>query len=391
LGYDGEIVIGTRIDSEGLKEDLKGIKKEFEGGKISKRIGKDDIGEPFVEGIKVAINNSSYKVKDSVKKVFEELELQKKMGVVSEEEYYNKLEQLRDQYFAKGTKEWWNYTAKIVQYETKVYEDEQRKIEKIFSQLDKNVEKSVSSYEKNIEALEKKTESFSSKLFDNDLLTTVSMNFGKGDSSQFIDGVWKRKSADIVMTQLKDLKGEIKILEEYGSLLNEFVNKENMPYGMSELLKGYSAKDGVDYMRAVLSLSDDEYNSYISDFNRKNKLSDDISKIVYNSEAQSIKEEFLKELSENFKSVDEEFLKCGIDAATAFGDSFSQKIGEVLENVKTYIQTELQSIECSFSINEGEKGANTLVYNLYGSGETTAQKLQAARMDAELESLRGGY
>ena len=96
MSYDGEIVIGTRIDSDGLKQDLKNLENEFKGGKVSKRIGKDDIGEPLVEGIKVAINDSGFKVSEAVKRYFEEVEIQKKMGVISEEEYYKKLEEFLD-------------------------------------------------------------------------------------------------------------------------------------------------------------------------------------------------------------------------------------------------------------------------------------------------------
>ena len=196
MSYDGEIVIGTRIDSDGLKQDLKNLENEFKGGKVSKRIGKDDIGEPLVEGIKVAINDSGFKVSEAVKRYFEEVEIQKKMGVISEEEYYKKLEELRDKYLAKGTKEWWKYTTAIVQYETKLYEEEQRQIEKIFDELDKNVEKSVSSYERKMEALEDKKDEFSLKLSNDDLLTKISMNIDGKNMSEFSDGVWKRKKRE---------------------------------------------------------------------------------------------------------------------------------------------------------------------------------------------------
>lgn len=391
MSYDGEIVIGTRIDSDGLKQDLKNLENEFKGGKVSKRIGKDDIGEPLVEGIKVAINDSGFKVSEAVKRYFEEVEIQKKMGVISEEEYYKKLEELRDKYLAKGTKEWWKYTTAIVQYETKLYEEEQRQIEKIFDELDKNVEKSVSSYERKMEALEDKKDEFSLKLSNDDLLTKISMNIDGKNMSEFSDGVWKRKSADIVTSSLKDLKAEIKVLEEYKNLLGEFSKKEDMPFEMAELLKSYSAKDGIDYMKTVLSMSDAEYKNYIADFKTKKELSDEISKTVYNDEAKKIKEDFLGELSKNFGELDDEFLKYGIDAASKFGESFTQKIGEIMENVKALIKTDLESFECSFSVNGSEKGSNTLIYNLYGSGETAQQKLQAARMNSELEGLRGGY
>lgn len=398
MNYDGEIIIGTKIDTEGLENDLESLKKDFQGGKASKRIGENDIGQPLIEGIKFGINKNAYQATEAMKIALEELNLQKKLGILNDEEYYNELEVLRDNYFAKGTQGWWEYTAQIISYETKVYNEQLKKIDDIFDniqevgeQFDKSVEKSVSQYEKKFENLEKKEENFSSKLLNNDLLNTISISFGDKTPSKYVNGAWQKQSADIVSTQLKDLKSEITLLETYSTLLDSFSNKQNMPVGMSDILKSYSLQDGIDYMSAVLALSDEEYNSYIADFNKRDSLSDEIAKTLYNSEAQNIKKEFLEELEEAFENVDEDFLKCGLDAANSFGESFASKISEILENVKTSIQSELESIECSFSVETSSKGSDTRIYNLYGSGETTAQKLQAARADAELEKLRGGY
>lgn len=398
MNYDGEIIIGTKLDTDGLENDLESLKKDFQGGKASKKIGENDIGEPLIEGIKFGINKNAYQAEEAMKNALEGLNLQKKMGIVTEEEYYTQLEELRDKYFAKGSLGWWNYTAQIISYETKVYNEQLKKIDDIFDKIDdaanefdKSVEKSFSQYENKMENLEKREDKFSSRLASSDILNKVTFSIGGDSEAKLIDGKWQKQDANVVVNQLKDLKEEITLLERYESLLNEFSQKENLPKGMFENLKSYGLEQGIDYMSSVLNLTKPQYDEYIADYNKRDSLSDTIAKTVYNDEANTIKEEFLTELSKAFEEIDKDFLQCGLDAANAFGESFSSKMAQILENVKESVKMQIKSIESSFTFSGASKGSDTRIYNLYGSGETTAQKLQAARADAELEKLRGGY
>ncbi len=398
MNYDGEIIIGTKLDTEGIENDLENLKNDFQGGKASKRIGENDIGQPLIEGIKFGIDKNAYQAEEAMKNALEGLNLQKKMGIVTEEEYYTQLEALRDKYFSKGSLGWWNYTAQIISYETKVYNEQLKKIDDIFDKIDdagnefdKTVQKSFSQYENKMENLEKKEEKFSARLTGGDILKKVTFDLGTDGESKLIDGRWQKENSQLVVNQLKDLKSEITLLEKYSSLLEEFSNKENLPKGMFENLKGYDLTQGIDYMSAVLSLTKPQYDEYIADYNKHSSLSDGISKTIYNDEATAIKDEFLGELSKAFDEIDADFMQCGLDAANAFGESFSAKMGEILDNVKASIETQIKDIEASFVFDSASKGSDTRIYNLYGSGETTAQKLQAARADAELEKLRGGY
>ncbi len=399
MNYDGEVTIGTKLDTDGIKKDLEDLKKNLSDAKSSRRIGENDIGEKLVEGIKFGIKKNAYQATEAMEEALKELKLQRSVGIVDEEAYYDSLEKLRDEYFEKGSLGWWNYTAEIIEYETKLYNEQQKNFEKTVSQIerrvdefDKAVEKSFSDYEKNMENLAKKEERFSQKLSGNSLLQKFTFKTSDDDRSVFADGGWKRQSADFVSYKLTDLKADIGMLSEYESLLGQILKKQNLPADFINSLKSTDAEGGINFMSALLGLSDEEYQKYIEDYSRRSEISQSIAKTLYNGEAQEIKEEFLGELNEAFGNVNENFLKCGQEAASSFGKSFGDRIKEILNSVKATIESELESIECSFSVDvsSANKG-NTLIYNLYGSGETTAQKLQAARADAELENMRGGY
>ena len=59
LNYDGEVIIGTKLDTDGIKDGLDNLKKDLSDGGVSKRIGENDIGEKLVEGIKFGIKKSN--------------------------------------------------------------------------------------------------------------------------------------------------------------------------------------------------------------------------------------------------------------------------------------------------------------------------------------------
>ena len=115
MNYDGEIVIGTQVDTSGAEDGIDELAKLLSNGQVFKKIGRDEMGNALVEGISVAINESAVDMTEQFEKAFTELELKKDMSLVSEAEYYAQLEELRDNYLGKGSAKWWEYTAKIIE------------------------------------------------------------------------------------------------------------------------------------------------------------------------------------------------------------------------------------------------------------------------------------
>ena len=99
------------------------------------RVFRDEVGAMIVAGIEVGITDNEYKVTDATKRMFDNLDLQKDLGVISEEEYYNRMAELRDNYIKQGTKEWWDYTKKLIKYE----DDRKKSVEKAEDDWEKGV------------------------------------------------------------------------------------------------------------------------------------------------------------------------------------------------------------------------------------------------------------
>jgi len=81
------------------------------------RVMRDEVGKMIPLGMAAGITENSDKVVESFDKMLEILDYHRKFDIISEDEYYTELEKLRDNHFAKGTKEWLEYTEKIYSYE----------------------------------------------------------------------------------------------------------------------------------------------------------------------------------------------------------------------------------------------------------------------------------
>jgi tape measure domain-containing protein len=63
------------------------------------------------------------KRQEEIVKAFGDLKFARDIDEISEADYYNKLETLRDKYFKKGSSDWQNYTVVLREYQDKIYQD----------------------------------------------------------------------------------------------------------------------------------------------------------------------------------------------------------------------------------------------------------------------------
>ena len=108
------------------------------------RIMRDEVGAMIVDGMALGITDNEYKVSDAFKNLLLDLDLWRKMGVLSEAQYYEKLKYYRDEHITAGTKEWWDYTQKILEYQGRAFAQTVKEAE----EADKRLEKQMQVYGK---------------------------------------------------------------------------------------------------------------------------------------------------------------------------------------------------------------------------------------------------
>ena len=99
-----------------------------------KKIG-EEVGRYLGEGIAGGLSDSSKIATKAFSGFYERLKYQRDFDLISEEEYYARLEQLRDRYFAKGTDNWVKYTKQIYAYQEKLIKEEQKQIEGLYDDI----------------------------------------------------------------------------------------------------------------------------------------------------------------------------------------------------------------------------------------------------------------
>lgn len=134
---------------------ISSVENVLQGDTVSKV--SQEIASMVADGISIGIEDAEYEVSDDVQKLFDDLDLQYDLGVIGEKDYYERLLSLRDTYIKKYTKQWWDYTQDILDYEKKTQEEAQKQheeyIENLFDDLEWQYDLGIISEEEYYEKL----------------------------------------------------------------------------------------------------------------------------------------------------------------------------------------------------------------------------------------------
>ena len=72
----------------------------------AKRLG-EEVADAYNDGMLNNLKKADAKIVKAFKTRYEAINYQREFGLISDEEYYKKLEQARDAYFSRNTQEWY--------------------------------------------------------------------------------------------------------------------------------------------------------------------------------------------------------------------------------------------------------------------------------------------
>lgn len=355
--------------------------KGFFGIHSPSRIMRDEVGKMLVEGIVVGIKENSDEVSKEFQKLLDDLDLKKKLGVVSDSEYYRELERLRDQYLEKGTKDWWNYTEKIISYENSVVENQKNAIVSAYTEIAKSAKAKLSEIEQAQSKLADKMKAYGSLYTE--WTTTIK---GGGENGQ-----------DLVFTEyrLNDLSKDIEALEAYKNALLA-VKERGTPDGFFEVLQDLGIDEGTQFANTLLGLSDEEFKKYLDDWNRKNEVADSISKEFYKDKTDETLKEIEDELTAWYGTIPEGFLTEGKLSAEKFGEGFMEQLDSVFKEVEDAVALNVSRISPTLTIGGGgASGGNTTystthqTFTIGTSKNTTSEQIAQWQNATEVARLRG--
>lgn len=337
---------------------MNGIKDELKKQIREKAPG---LGGYLSTEISGGLAENSKEVVEAFKAMIEKLRYQRDFDIISEEEYYRKLEALRDRYFSAGSENWVKYTEEIYSYQKKTLEQEAETIIGLYDE--------VSDYaEQRIDEVVKKQQKAAEKLYGTGQLfkvNTVNIN-GKKD----------------VYYSLGDLEQDIELIRRYGSALDSLKNRaqqleisDSVMENIFAEIKNSDIDDGYNFMRALLNAEDKDFAQFAAALQVKKDLSQTVSAQQYESEFAAGTEAALANMKAKLEQAGYEipdgFVVSGSISAQKFGEAFVNELDTQLDAIKTRIEEFNVSLSAEVVQTSGGNTYNTTntSYNISSRGD----------------------
>lgn len=361
--------------------------KAFFGIQSPSKVMRDEVGAMLALGVATGIEENSEEATKAFQSMLDKLEYQRDFDIINEDQYYTELERLRDEYLTRGTKEWLDYTQKIYEYQTELAQEQEAAIRSTYESL-------VSSASEAIDEIMSAQQSLASKMKDygGELYETYSYTFQSERGEQTFEHV-----------RLTDLQGDIDALEQYSASL-QAVKQRLKNAGFSDddtgsffsVLAGMSVEEGQTFAQALNEATDEEFSGFVADWLKKQSLSEELSKQIYNDEVTGAVDKLEQELQNAGLEVPKGFFDSGVTAAENFGIGFTEQLQTEMQKISDIVRSFTGSFRVELAA-AGTAGGGaytssttTKTYYLQSTNETVHQQLETIRQNDKLEELRNG-
>ena len=159
---------------------------------------------------------------------------------------------------------------------------------------------------------------------------------------------WTETEAGDVF-DLGSLQSQINAIREYGSALENLKARGTSESLLNEIV-GLSVDDATAYTKKLLSMTDEEYSSYIALWEEKQALAADIAKTFYSSELASIEAEFVDKIPESLSSLKDELVSVGANCALGLAEGFQSESNAIQEAFVSTTQDALTAAEQAMGV-----------------------------------------
>ena len=223
--------------------------------------------------------------------------------------------------------------------EKKIQEEMLKGYESTYSSL-------VSEYQKAYDTISNKQESLANKFKAfGDLFEKVKLTINEnGDQQEFM----KLGNLQEDVQQLKLLSEGIEKLRQRGvsqGFLDNYLSTQ-------------SVEDSLDYTELLLAQNDETLSSYLSAWEEKNKLAEQLSSDFYQSEYDALKEQFTDKINDELNLMPDEAEKVGQETAMSLAeglrsgvDTVRNAVGELVAQMKAAVMAETINTGASLSAN----------------------------------------
>lgn len=239
---------------------------------------------------------------EEFKRIKAEMDHQRSMDAISEEEYYKKLIEYRDRYLAdeSNVSTYRSITEQIYKYDKTLAQNEQE----LWAQQTDTWADELEDRLKEVQNQQQKTRESLSNFGD---LFTIE---------------------DDVMS-LESIQNQIDAIEAYGNAIQALKDR-----GVSESLLdqvlGMDEEKATQYANQLLAMSESQYDEYLSLWDEKQAAAARVSSEIYQDELSALQTEFLDKIPEAAEQLPDELKPIGEDAVRALTDGIEETKAEAV-------------------------------------------------------------
>ena len=298
---------------------LNGIKAFF-GIHSPSTVMRDEVGFMISKGLAEGIEDGRSEVQKVMDDMNEKL-LESENIYNSEKERLNSESNKNiDENQKKANEKYLQGLKETAENERKIYDALQKDIKNAQKNALKSIKDMALKAYDSLAEVEKLVDSFRNKL-DKEIQLTTAVKITTADGKE------------IKYTKLSDLKSQTNDLVKYADLLQKVKQRGNVPKAFFEVLRDMSVEEGTNFAEALLAASDEDFEQYIKDWQRKEEVTGNLAKMLYRDEAEDARQEVVN----GFKDLGDDLRAQGIENAEKWGEGFAQKVFELIPQIQNKI------------------------------------------------------
>lgn len=357
--------------------------------------GRENLSEEEKELLEKELAESAEARKKAIEKELSDNDRKLRRREVPEEEYYDELARIRDEYYDETDEEYAELTDKIIEYNNRLadeaenamqetIEKEKALIESVVAEIASFADDTLGEVEGKVEDMRQKLLSFGSVTSDAD--GGIGLANTKADLEALLEYEYV----------LNSVKGRMKELGVDGGVAKSFFG----------VISGMSVEEGTEFARLLLEENDFGFSEFINDYAKKLDISERISESLYSDEYEQAVDETAEYMKEAFASlgvdIPEDFFSAGSDSAKRFGEAFLSEIDLQLATIQSRISSFNASLGLGFGGGYGGifgyggfSGGNVSnsysnTYNIINPTGSVTAGLEAAETAATVDRMRNG-
>ena len=298
---------------------LNGIKAFF-GIHSPSTVMRDEVGFMISKGLAEGIEDGRSEVQKVMDNMNEQLLESEKIYNSEKERLNSESNKKIDENQKKANEKYLQGLKETAEKEREIKDALQKDIKKAKKNVLQSIKDMASKAYDSLAEVEKLVNSFRNKL-DNEIQLTTAGKITTADGKE------------IKYTKLSDLKSQTNELVKYADLLQKVKQRGNVPKEFFEVLRDMSVAEGTNFAEALLAASDEDFEQYIKDWQRKEEVTGNLAKMLYRDEAEDARQEVVN----GFKDLGDDLRAQGIENAEKWGEGFAQKVFELIPQIQTKI------------------------------------------------------